>query len=129
MSYIKLVNKGSFDNIERLLRIIRKPKNIENILKKYAQKGIDELEQVTPVDSGITANSWRCDIKNDGDGYSLTWSNDNTTSTGIPIVILLHYGHGTGNGGYVQGRDFINPVMQPLFDELADELYKEVIGE
>lgn len=129
MSSIRLISKGSFENTKRLLDAIRKPKRIEDVLKRYAQMGVDELEKATPVDSGVTANSWRCDISTDSDGYVLTWSNDNTTSTGIPIVVLLHYGHGTGTGGYVQGRDFINPVMQPIFDRLSEELYKEVIGE
>ena len=74
----------------------------------------------TPVDTGEAASSWRYDVKFGKDEVSIEWLNDDVTRDGVPIVILLQYGHGTGTGGYVRGRDFINPAIQPIFDEIAD---------
>ena len=80
----------------------------------------------TPVDTGKTAASWRYQITNNKNELKIEWLNDSTTKDGIPIVVLIQYGHGTGNGGYVVGRDFINPAIQPIFDKIADALWKEV---
>lgn len=96
-------------------------------LEKYAHEGIAALSAATPVDSGETANSWVYDINVNGGGMSITWSNTNVND-GVNIAIILQYGHGTGTGGYVVGRDYINPAMQPVFDRIVADLWKEVTG-
>lgn len=100
-------------------------KNFNSILSRYGQMGVVALAESTPKDSGMTANSWDYEIKSSTGSYTISWSNSNV-SEGIPIAILIQYGHGTGNGGYVEARDFINPAMKPIFDKLADDLWKEV---
>lgn len=96
-------------------------------LEKYAHEGIAALSAATPVDSGETASSWVYDINVNGGGMSIIWSNTNVND-GVNIAIILQYGHGTGTGGYVVGRDYINPAMQPVFDRIVADLWKEVTG-
>lgn len=95
-------------------------------MEKYGREGVAALSAATPIDTGETASSWTFEVVQEGDGISLVFNNSNTTVTGIPIVVLLQYGHGNGRGGYVQGRDFINPAIQPIFDKLAEEAWREV---
>lgn len=123
---IKFTSSGDFKNTTKFLNNMTNNHYLERRLMTYGRRGVTLLSNATPVDTGATAASW--DYKTTiGDGFvSITWTNSNTTPNGIPIAILIQYGHGTGNGGYVQGRDFINPVIQPLFDEIADEMWKEV---
>jgi hypothetical protein len=94
-------------------------------LEQYAQEGVDALSAATPVDSNLTATSWGYEIKRSGRSYSITWTNTNIVN-GTPIAILLQYGHGTGTGGYVRGRDYINPALKPIFDKIADNVWKAV---
>jgi hypothetical protein len=101
-------------------------KKTVRVLEKYGKKGVDALSKNTPVDTGKTASSWRYSIDKTQYGYSLKWYNDNLTHNGIPIVILLQYGHATGTGGYVEGIDFINPTLKPIFDEIATDVVKEL---
>ena len=121
---IKISIKGNFKNIERFFDGAknRLPQRIRSVLDRYGLQGVAALQAYTPKDSGETANSWKYEIFNLG----IAWSNTNVTSNGTPIAILLQYGHGTKNGGYVQGRDYINPALQPIFDEIADNCWKEV---
>lgn len=121
---IKISIKGNFKNIERFFDGAknRLPQRIRSVLDRYGRQGVAALQMYTPKDSGETANSWKYEIFNLG----IAWSNTNVTSNGTPIAILLQYGHGTKNGGYVQGRDYINPALQPIFDEIADNCWKEV---
>ena len=121
---IKISIKGNFKNIERFFDGAknRLPQRIRSVLDRYGRQGVAALQMYTPKDSGETANSWKYEIFNLG----IAWSNTNVTSNGTPIAILLQYGHGTKNGGYVQGRDYINPAVQPIFDEIADACWKEV---
>ena len=121
---IKIVHKGNFKNTERFLEKNKKLE-ISNILKIYGQLGVEALSANTPVESGETANSWSYEISQDRDGWRIYWCNSHVND-GIPIAILIQYGHGTGTGGYVEGRDFINPALRPVFDELADKAWKEV---
>lgn len=123
---IEIKQKGDFRHTEGLInRVLRI--NPRSVLEKYGRKGVAALQDATPVDTGLTAASWSYDIQQDSSGYSISWSNSNTVS-GVPIVILLQYGHGTRGGAYVQGTDFINPALKPIFDSLAQELWKEVTG-
>ena len=121
---IKISLKGNFKNIEKFFDGAknRLPQRIRSVLDKYGRQGVAALQMYTPKDSGETANSWKYEIFNLG----IAWSNTNVTGNGTPVAILLQYGHGTKNGGYVQGRDYINPALQPIFDEIADNCWKEV---
>lgn len=94
-------------------------------LEKYGQLGIDALAKATPVDSSLTRNSWDYRVIKDRRNPGIEWYNTNEVN-GTPVAILIQYGHGTGTGGYVAGRDYINPAMRPVFDKIADEIWKKV---
>ena len=96
-----------------------------SILDKYGQKGVDALASATPRESGETANSWSYEITGGDGNYAIQWNNSHVNK-GVNIAIILQYGHGTGTGGYVVGRDYINPAVQPIFDEMAETIWKEV---
>ena len=117
-------HKGSFSNLEKFLNKI-KGKNYLNILHKYGQEGVAALAAATPVDTGLTASSWKYEIIQNGSQTSLSFSNTNVKD-GHNIAILIQYGHGTGTGGYVVGRDYINPAIRPIFERLSEELRKEL---
>jgi len=94
-------------------------------LARFAEMGITALAQATPVDSGETAHSWRARTGRAGNTYFIEWYNTHADG-GPPVAILIQYGHGTGTGGYVAGRDYINPTMRPVFDKITDEIWKQV---
>lgn len=121
---IRISQKGDFTKTSRYLAKLKKAARLE-ILNKYGAKGVAALSSATPVDTGQTAASWSYKIHNNGRGATINFYNSNT-NRGINIAIILQYGHGTGTGGYVQGRDYINPAIQPVFDELVAEVWKEV---
>lgn len=121
---IRLTSKGDFKKTEQFLKFVSNAsKNIK--LDKYGQKGVAALASATPVDTGLTANSWNYKVEKSGSTISLVFYNTNVVS-GVPIAIILQYGHGTGTGGWVEGRDYINPAIRPIFDEMADAIWKEV---
>lgn len=121
---IKFRQKGDFSNLTRFLE---RAKNLVHIsdLDRYGREGVAALASATPVDTGKTASSWYYDVKIDKESASITFNNSNIQN-GVPIAIILQYGHGTRNGGWVEGRDYINPVIQPIFDKIAEEAWKEV---
>lgn len=119
-----IIQKGDFSKTDRFLKYAIKSEYTK-ILEKYGNDGVKALAQATPIDSGQTANSWNYTIKRYKGGASITWTNSNVVD-GVPIAILLQYGHGTGNGGYVEGRDYINPALKPIFDKIANDAWKEV---
>ena len=121
---VVFTHKGNFNNTERFLKGVPKIK-YRQILEKYAKQGVAALASATPVDSGITAESWDYELKVSPGFYSISWTNSNVVD-GVPIAIILQYGHGTGTGGYVQGRDYINPAIQPIFDKISESLWREV---
>ena len=123
---IRFKTKGNWDKTEQFLKRSKDLKSIRQVLEKYGREGVAALSASTPVDTGQTASSWNYEILQNEQESSLIFTNNNTTKTGIPIAILLQYGHGNGRGGYVQGRDYINPAVQPIFDKLAEEAWKEV---
>ena len=94
-------------------------------LDKYGRQGVAALSSATPVDSGLTAKSWYYEIENKNGSATIKFNNSNIQN-GVPIAIILQYGHGTRNGGWVEGRDYINPAIQPIFDEIANEAWREV---
>ena len=111
--------------IKKYLNKIKDIATMEMALKQYGEQGVEALRKATPKDSGKTADSWYYVINRDGDKVRIDFKNSNVNE-GVPIAIILQYGHGTGGGGYVEGRDYINPVVQPIFDAIAKEAWKEV---
>lgn len=94
-------------------------------LTRFGEMGVSALARATPVDSGETAQSWSADVGSAGSFYYIEWSNSHRDG-GPPVAILIQYGHGTGTGGYVAGRDYINPAMRPVFDKITNEIWKQV---
>ena len=121
---IKLRQRGNFSKLEQYLE---KTKNAVKLgtLDKYGREGVAALSSATPKDTGLTAASWYYEIHHESNSVSISFWNSNVQN-GVPIAIILQYGHGTGNGGWVQGRDYINPVIRPIFDEIANNLWREV---
>lgn len=121
---IKFRQKGDFS---KLTRFLERAKNAVRVgdLDKYGKEGVAALASATPSDSGRTANSWYYEIYHGNGLASITFYNSNVNK-GVSIAIILQYGHGTGTGGWVEGRDYINPAIQPIFDKIADDAWKEV---
>lgn len=124
MKTIRFIHKGDLSATMNFLTGIKNRKFL-NSLDKYGRKGVEALSLATPVDTGKTAASWSYEIHHYSGGCSIIWTNSNVNK-GENIAILIQYGHGTRNGGYVQGRDYINPALRPVFDEIADSAWKEV---
>lgn len=116
--------RGDFKNTERFLGKVKKV-DILPALRALAMKGVNALARATPVDSGLTANSWGYEISVSGRSSTITWTNSHTVS-GVNVAIILQLGHGTGTGGWVAGRNYINPAIQPIFDQIADDVWKVV---
>ena len=123
---IRITSKGDFNNTFRFLNKMSKFQ-INKILEKYGRMGVNALASATPVDSGKTAESWGYEISIGKEGATIYWTNTNQNK-GIYIAVILQYGHGTGTGGYVQGIDYINPAIRPVFDKIAEEAWLEVIS-
>lgn len=123
----RLVSKGDWSKTENWLKRIKTLKNARQVLDRYGREGVAALSAATPVDTGETASSWSYRVEQTSSSTALIFTNNSQTSTGIPIAILLQYGHGNGRGGYVQGRDYINPAVRPIFDDIADRAWKEVV--
>lgn len=122
---ITVESSGSFKNTEAFLQRMKRGE-VFKALDKYGKEGVDALSKATPIDTSFTGHSWTYKIIKTRGQYTIEWHNTNIVD-GIPVVILIQYGHATGTGGYVQGRDFINPVIRPLFDKIANEIWKEVV--
>lgn len=121
---ISIRQRGDFKKTEKLLKKSL-GKNYRNVLEKYGQQGVRALAAATPVESGETAALWDYEIIQNGSAISIVWKNYNINK-GVNIAVILQYGHATRNGGYVEGRDYINPALRPIFDELAEAAWKEV---
>ena len=119
MSLMTFKQQGDFKNLSSFLERMKKPLK-KTTLDKYGKEGVQALMAATPVDTGLTASLWHYDINMSKDSSSISFYNDNIDN-GVPIAIILNYGHGTRNGGYVKGRNYINPAIQPIFDKLAQE--------
>lgn len=117
--------KGNFKNTERFLKRANRF-SIDQLLERYGQEGVEALRAATPKDTGLTANSWHYKVKKETDRITITWSNSNIQN-GVPIAVILQYGHATRNGGYVEGIDYINPAMRPIFDRIAARAWEEVM--
>lgn len=121
---ITIESKGSFKKTESFLKTVSS-RSIYKDLDRFGRAGVSALESSTPEESGLTATSWDYEITSSRGSYSIIWTNDNLVD-GVPVAILLQYGHGTGTGGYVQGKDFINPAIKPIFDQIAQDVWKVV---
>lgn len=121
---ISFRQKGDFSKLTRFLERAKEAVKIGE-LDKYGREGVAALASATPKDSGLTASSWYYEIKHQNGSVSINFNNSHINE-GVPIAIILQYGHGTGTGGWVEGRDYINPSIQPIFDKLADDAWKEV---
>ena len=121
---IKLKHRGDFSKTSRYFNNTLEKIKLDQ-LESYGRKGVEALASATPVDTGLTANSWYYEIERTNHSAKLSFHNSNIQN-GVPIAIILQYGHGTRNGGWVQGRDYINPAIQPLFDEMTNNLWREV---
>lgn len=121
---ITFKQKGDFSKLKKFLEKAKETSNM-GFLDKYGREGVKALSSATPVDTGKTASSWTYEINRKKDSVEIVWKNANIQN-GVPIAILLQYGHATKNGGWVQGRDYINPAIRPVFDKLANEAWREV---
>ena len=128
-SGIYLEVKGDFSKTYKSLKDLSlfSTYKLMGILEKYGEEGVMALQSTTPKDSGLTASSWSYDIEVEKDLITISWNNSNIND-GVPIAVLIQYGHGTGTGGYVEGVDYINPAMHPIFKQIADSAWKEVRG-
>lgn len=122
---IKVSQKGNLSKTYNFLNDIKTMDFLKR-LDDYGRQGVRALSEATPVDSGKTAESWSYKIEKKGSTLTISWFNSNIED-GVPIAILLQYGHATSNGGFVQGRNYINPAIQPIFDRIADSAWKEVV--
>ena len=121
---ISFSQKGDFSKLTRYLEKAREVIKL-GVLDKYGRRGVEALSSATPMDSGLTANSWYYKIEQGNGSATIGFYNSNIND-GVPIAVILQYGHGTGTGGWVEGRDYINPSIQPIFDEIAEAAWKEV---
>lgn len=124
LSMITFRQKGDFSKLSRYLEKIKEAAKV-GVLDKYGQAGVAALSSATPVESGLTAQSWYYEIEHTKSSAVIRFLNSNVNK-GVPIAIILQYGHGTGTGGWVEGRDYINPAIQPIFDNIAEDAWKEV---
>lgn len=122
---IRFKQHGDFQKTKKYLMGIRRPVKYE-VLNRFGRMGVDALMANTPVDSGETARAWGYKIEEKGDRISLVFTNSNIND-GVQIAVIIQYGHGTGTGGWVEGRDYINPAIRPLFDQMVEEIWKGVI--
>lgn len=116
--------QGDFSKLTRYFERVKEAVKLGD-LDKYGQAGVDALASATPSDSGLTASSWYYEIINQNGSARIIFKNSNINA-GVPIAIILQYGHGTGTGGWVEGRDYINPAIRPIFDKIAEDAWKEV---
>lgn len=121
---ISFRQKGDFS---KSMRYLERARNVVRLgdLDKYGREGVAALASATPIDSGETANSWYYKIVRTKNSVTIEFHNSNIQN-GVPIAVILQYGHGTGTGGWVQGRDYINPAIQPIFDKIANDAWREV---
>lgn len=121
---IKITSKGKFEKTRLFFKKMSKLE-IRYRLDQYGRKGVAALASATPIESGETANSWDYELVESDGSIAIQWINTHINK-GVNIAVILQYGHGTGTGGYVVGRDYINPAIQPIFDEMAESIWKEV---
>lgn len=125
MASVSITSSGSTDNLEKFLKAM-KANTMFEALDSIAQEGVGALEAATPTRTGLAAGSWSYKISTTASGCEISWYNHDVDETGVPIVLLIQYGHGTGTGGYVAAYDFINPATKLVFDDIEDAVWKAV---
>lgn len=123
--YVQIISHGDFKKTEKFLMWLTRGKAYRHILEKYGQKGVEALRDYTPKDTGKTANSWSYEIVESNGEIDIIWKNSNINKH-VNIALILQYGHGTRNGGWVEGVDYINPALRSIFKSLADEVWEVV---
>lgn len=121
---ISFKHKGDFSETTKFLGKLKNSVNIKD-LERYGREGVAALSAATPVDTGLTAGSWDYEITRKNGSITISFLNSNIQN-GVPIAVIIQYGHATNNGGWVEGRDYINPAIQPLFDRIVNDIWKEV---
>lgn len=124
MGMVKLSSRGDFNKTSKFLKTIEKL-NIEAMLNQYGRMGVDALAKATPKRTGLTSESWTYKVRSSGNSYSIEWWNTNYNE-GVPIALIIQYGHGTGWGAYIPGIDYINPALKPIFDELEAKVWEVI---
>lgn len=122
---VEMSEKGDFKKTFKFLKAMQEKKFLSN-LNKYGERGVQLLSENTPRDTGLTASSWYYKIEDDGETLTLTWYNSNVKKDYFNVALMLQYGHATKNGGWVEGIDYINPALKPLFDEMEKDIWEEV---
>ena len=122
---VKMSEKGDFKKTFKFLKAMQEKKFLSN-LNKYGERGVQLLSENTPRDTGLTASSWYYKIEDDGETLTLTWYNSNVKKDYFNVALMLQYGHATKNGGWIEGIDYINPALKPLFDEMEKDIWEEV---
>ena len=122
---VKVGDKGDFKKTFKFLRAMKEKRFLKN-LDKYGQMGVDALAAATPKRTGLTAESWTYDITDNGEQLVISWNNTNVQKGYYNVALMIQYGHGTGTGGWVEGIDYINPALKPVFDKIADAVWMEV---
>ena len=122
---IKILQKGDFSKTVKVMKHMIKEIKDTAFLNKYGSQGVRALEAATPIDTGLTAKSWRYKIQNENGQVRISFYNSHMAGN-VPVAIILQYGHGTGTGGYVEGIDYINPALKPIFEGIASEAWREV---
>lgn len=122
---ISVTTKGDFKNFNKFVKHMSR-RDYLKIVEKYARMGVEALSEATPIDTGETASLWDYEIYTTKRSTKIVWTNDNVTRDGTPIPILLQFGHATKDGGYVEGIDFINPALAPVFKKMVEQVWKEV---
>lgn len=121
---IEITSSGSTKNTENFLKAMEKF-DVRNILTGLAQQGVEALSAATPVRTGLAAGSWGYTVEKTKGGWAVTWTNTDIES-GFPVAVMIQYGYGTGTGGYVEGIDYINPALRPVFDRISEQIWKAV---
>lgn len=124
---VSMTSKGDLKKTKRFLNSLSRKEHLQ-VLNECGRLGVEALAEATPKDSGLTASSWTYEIKSSDGETSITWLNTNLANGWFPVALMLQYGHGTGTGGYVQGIDYINPAIKPVFDNIAEIVWKVVKG-
>ena len=122
---VQMSEKGDFKKTFKFLKAMQEKKFLSN-LNKYGERGVQLLSENTPRDTGLTASSWYYKIEDDGETLMLTWYNSNVKKDYFNVALMLQYGHATKNGGWIEGIDYINPALKPLFDEMEKDIWEEV---
>ena len=125
MADVKITSDGDFRKTMKFLKGITDQQYMQ-VLDRFGKEGVRALSSATPVDTGKTAATWRYEIHKNSKNVEIVWTNDNKTNRGDNIALMLQYGHGTGTGGYVVGRDYINPAIRPIFDDMINQIWKAV---